>query len=59
VNNNDFINMIKALYFIDRNMLRELSKDDWNAFRIDPARYLIVASKSQQAAIMREIRKHV
>jgi hypothetical protein len=51
--------MIKALYFVDRNAVHEMSKDDWNAFRIDPARYLIVASKQQQAAIMRAIRKQL
>ena len=42
---------------IDRYLLRELSKEEWTAFRDDPPRYFIGAIYEQQAAIWREIEK--
>jgi hypothetical protein len=59
MNTTKFINMLKALYFIDRSALPELSVAEWTEFRVDPPRYLMQCEARQQYAIMKEINKRV
>jgi hypothetical protein len=52
-----FINMVRGLYNIDRRLLPELSEGQWHSFRTDPARYLIHADEIKAVAIFREVMK--
>ena len=54
-----FINMLKALHFIDKRALPELDATEWYRFRSDPVKYLVLTDEVQQDAIMRELNKHV
>lgn len=59
MNNHKFINMLKALHFIDKRALPELDATEWYRFRSDPVKYLVLTDEVQQDAIMRELNKHV
>jgi hypothetical protein len=52
----EFINTLKKLYFIDRKQLPELSDREWLSFMSDPAKFLIQTNVLYQSAIMRQLR---
>lgn len=55
MNQQDFMNRLKGLRFIDRARLPELATDDWQNFCRDPWLFLISASDKEAAAIWREV----
>lgn len=52
-----FLNRVRSLYNIDMYLLPELSRDDWDLFRTDPARFMINTDATQINAIWREVEK--
>lgn len=52
-----FLNCLRSLHNIDSDALPELTFDQWEFFRDNPARYLMCCDDVQAAAIWREVEK--
>lgn len=53
MDNDEFINTLKKLYFIDRRQLPELTNAEWLSYMADPARFLIQTNTLYQTKIMK------
>lgn len=53
----DFLNRLRALHFIDRDQVLELTDAQWPKFRDDPPRFLMRCGDAAADAIMREVEK--
>ena len=53
----EFLNRLRSLHNIDRDLLPELSGEQWPFFRDDPERFLMRADDTQAAAIWREVER--
>lgn len=52
-----FLNRIRSLNNIDRDMLPELTTEEWRRFDEDPVRFFVRADGFQAAAIWREVER--
>jgi hypothetical protein len=52
-----FLNRVRSLFNIDRDMLPELDRDEWRSFRDDPVRFFMGAADWHAEAIWREVEK--